>query len=164
MFLSPRVGLQNRRRMSHMARDTERLHQLEKRSHRSGRCDPYYARRGELRVDVADRIAVVRPRLSDLFARVTIQHRKRLLAPVQITTDTSHLALLRLEPCEGGHRTVSGRCEADVVMTSICSRTPGTSRYQRTAKPLKNQQDAVPALSYEPRGRSFESCMARTFS
>jgi hypothetical protein len=29
------------------------------------------------------------------------------------------------------------------------------------AKPTRNQQDAVPALSYEPGGRRFESCRAR---
>lgn len=41
-----------------------------------------------------------------------------------------------------------------------CSRRRGNSRCQQAAKPLKNQQDATPALSYEPGTRTFESCRA----
>jgi hypothetical protein len=37
----------------------------------------------------------------------------------------------------------------------------GYQQVPTQAKPLKNQQDAVPALSYEPGGRRFESCRAR---
>ena len=43
---------------------------------------------------------------------------------------------------------------------SIHTQTPWNTADHRGAKPLKNQQDAKPALTYEPGGRTFESCRA----
>src|SRR5688572_15833201 len=43
---------------------------------------------------------------------------------------------------------------------SILARTPCNTIDHLGAKPLKNQQDAKPALTYEPGGRTFESCRA----
>src|SRR5688500_14637689 len=43
---------------------------------------------------------------------------------------------------------------------SIRTQTPWNNADHRRAKPQKNQQDIKPALTYEPGGRTFESCRA----
>ena len=61
--------------------------------------------------------------LLDHRTGVTIQHRNRLLARVQIATDQSHLGLLQPERCQHGRRTVyADRFMTDVVMTSVFMR------------------------------------------
>src|SRR5688572_33093636 len=45
-------------------------------------------------------------------------------------------------------------------LCTIWHRTPWNTGHQQGAKPLTGQQDPIPALTYEPGGRRFESCRA----
>jgi hypothetical protein len=62
----------------------------------------------------------------------------------------------------GSRRRASGAAAGHLTFNfrSILAQTPCNTIHQPVAKPLKNQQDSKPALTYEPGGRKFESCRA----
>jgi hypothetical protein len=119
MFLLPRFGRSNLRRVTDLAIDSQLFHQVQKPGHRPGRFDSYMHRSRQRRIKVPHIAAAVRQGPLRHLSCGGVQHRQRLLASVQITSYNSHLGLLRSEHCWGEHRTVySDRSEAGVVMTS----------------------------------------------
>src|ERR1700691_4538647 len=131
MFLSAGFGRSNRRWMTDLTVDSEFFHQVQKPLHRPSRFDSYAHRTGKRGIKLPPAVAFVRQSPIHYFPCSGVQHRQRLLASVQITSYNLHLGLLRSEHCWGEHRTVySGRCEADVVMTSIRSYGLGPRQFR----------------------------------
>src|ERR1700687_4012141 len=103
--------------------DRQILHQAAEPSHRARRCHPDDDRRRNGGIEFANGLPFVLQRLLDDHTGVTIQHRNRLLARMQIAPDQSHLGLLQPERSARGRRTVyADRFEVDVVMTSMFMR------------------------------------------
>src|SRR6516164_5225614 len=120
MFLLAGFCCTNLGSIPNLAFDSQFFQQVQKPMHGSDGFDPHQHRVRKLSIKLPHLVAFVHQRSIHKFSGLSVEHRQRLLASMQITSYNSHSASFDPSAVRVNIETVySARREADLVMTSI---------------------------------------------